>query len=152
MAPVHMLTLGIDYLVTFLSRFIHNSVLIRDKCPNALLNIRSTNLKVLRLDRKIERKRLKDCVVFLSASLSNVEFHSVQSYFKANQEDPIEHFFGSEDEVGVMEESEVLKAPEMAKIIERRGILRDEDVIKFWTEGNIYIYNINYPCQRIYWF
>ena len=60
--------------------------------------------------------------------------------------------FGLEYEVGVMEESEVPKAPEMAKIIERRGILRDEDVIKFWTEGNIYIYNINYPCQRIYWF
>ena len=147
-----MLALGIEYLVTFFSRFIHNSALIRDKYPNAQPKIRFIKVKVLRLDRKTERQLLQDCVVFLSPSLPNVEFHSAQSYFKANQEDPIEHFFGSEDEVGVMEESEVPKAPEMAKIIERRGILRDEDVIKFWTEGNIYIYNINYPCQRIYWF
>ena len=54
-----------------------------------------------------------------------------------NQGGPIDHFFGLEYQVGVIKEAKVLKAPDTAKKIEMRGILRDIDVIEVRSEGHI---------------
>ena len=59
------------------------------------------------------------------------------------QEGHRESFFGFKDEVDVIEEAEVPKALETVKKIERRGILRDGDVIKVRSEGEIYIHKNN---------
>ena len=57
MVPHHVLALGIDALVTFLSRFIHSSALVREKSPKDLPTMWFTNLKVFRLKKKTVSQR-----------------------------------------------------------------------------------------------
>ena len=51
------------------------------------------------------------------------EFHSGQRYYKVTQEGPRDQLFGFKDEVGVIEEAEVHREPEMVKKIEMREIV-----------------------------
>ena len=50
--PGHAIVLGVDALFIFLSRFINNSELTREKYPNAVPDIRFTNLTILRIYNK----------------------------------------------------------------------------------------------------
>ena len=84
----------------------------------------------------------------MSLSFPDVEFHSVRRYYKVTREGHRESFFGFKDEVDVIEEAEVPKALEMVKKIERRGILRDGDVIKVRSEEDIYIDGDKLPAPK----
>ena len=77
MVPGRTLTLGDDDLVTCLARFIHTSALIMEKYPSELPTTRSTKLKVLSLESKIEIQCLQECVVFLSPISPDVELQLV---------------------------------------------------------------------------
>ena len=121
MAPSHTLTLGVDAPANCLARFIHPSSLIREKYSNVLPTMRFANLKVLRMERKIVSRRFQERIVFSSPIFPDVEFHLVRTYYKVTHEGLIKHFFELEAKVGVIEEVEVPKAPNMVNKIERRG-------------------------------
>ena len=86
MAPGHMLTVGVGALVTCLERLIHPSSLIRDNYSKVFPTMRLSNLKGFRPERKTVSQHLQEYVIFLSPSLTYVEFHSVQSYAKVTQD------------------------------------------------------------------
>ena len=85
MVPHHVLALGIDALVTYLSRFIHSEALIRKKLPKDLPTMWFTNLKVFRLKKKTVSRSWLEYLIFSSPIFSNVEVHAVRKYRKVTQ-------------------------------------------------------------------
>ena len=105
MAPGRAIEIGIDALVTCLTRFIYTSALIGETYTNVVPTMRFANLKILRMEKKIVSQHLQECVHFLSPSFPDIEFHSVQRYCKVTKKFPREHFFGFEEKLGVIEKA-----------------------------------------------
>ena len=111
MAPGRALVLGVDGLVSCIYRVSDTSALIKDNYHNLVPTTRFTNLGLLRLINKTVSQHLQQCVSFLLPSFPDDTSHSAKSYYKVTQQGPREYLSGFEDEMSVIEESEVQKSP-----------------------------------------
>ena len=51
MVPQHVLALGVDAIVTYLSGLMYSSAFIREKISNSLSTMKFTNLRIFRVDK-----------------------------------------------------------------------------------------------------
>ena len=93
MVPRRGITPGVDVVVLCLSVFIHTLELVGKKFTYYLYTTRLTELKVLRLDRKIVIRHAQYCIIFTPSNLPDVDFHKVRRYCNVTREVTRYHFF-----------------------------------------------------------
>ena len=57
--------MGADALIGVIARFIHPSIHIRNKFPNAITSFRLNDLKVIREETKVLNNKQQECYIFV---------------------------------------------------------------------------------------
>ena len=149
--------MGADALIGVIARFIHPSIHIRNKFPNAITSFRLNDLKVIREETKVVNNKQQECYIFVHPDMvdddgNKVELYATKRYCKIISEGPPEKFFGTDelvlDEEGSREEDEDVdrSMPEMVPAILGRGNILHEDVSTL--RGEVEIDDDNDPAPE----
>lgn len=129
------LSMGQDATISIMLRFIHPSVIIRQKYPNHNPTKRLDNTKVLRLEEKKVSRKQQKCVVFTSTDFvyhdgSLIELHAVIKNCKVIAEGPTDKFFNRQgvDEERTEDAEEGPPMPPDVLNADVRRTVTDEDV------------------------